>query len=96
MIKLLKGFKYLFVILINELNFVLFNNNLFNVCIKVNSIILIIMYVNNSDGLVKDIVWFDFRNNLVLIVFLIVINWMCLLFNFLCNFFVIIFFFRIK
>lgn len=56
MIKLLKGFKYLFVILINELNFVLFNNNLFNVCIKVNSIILIIMYVNNSDGLVKDIV----------------------------------------
>lgn len=96
MINLLKGFKYLFVILINELNFVLFNNNLFNVCIKVNSIILIIMYVNNSDGLVKDIVWFDFRNNLVLIVFLIVINWMCLLFNFLCNFFVIIFFFRIK
>ncbi|SCU15544.1 Uncharacterised protein [Staphylococcus aureus] len=51
-----KGPKYSFAISTNELNLVLLNNNSPNARIKANSTTPIIMYVNNSDGPVKDIV----------------------------------------
>lgn len=79
--------------LLNDLNFKLDNSNFFIVFMNIKRIKFIIMYVSKIDGFVKWIDWLVLRNKFVLIVLLIVINCICLLFNFFCSLFVIIFFF---